>query len=56
MSLFTFTRGRGLTLTSAGVLVRAPIDGPGLPPTDTKDLTKCAARAPPAHRGLVTTA
>ena len=45
MSLFTFTRGRGLTLTSAGVLVRALIDGPGLQPTDTVDLTKCAVRA-----------
>ena len=45
MSLFTFTRGRGLTLTSARVLVRAHVDGPDFPPTDTVDHTLCAIRA-----------
>ena len=38
-------RGPGLTFTLARVLVRAPIDGPGLQPTDVKDHTKCVVRA-----------
>ena len=33
---------QGLTFTSAHVLVRALIDGPGLPPTNTKDHTLCS--------------
>ena len=41
-----FTRGRGLTFTSARVLVRAPVNGPGRTPTDAKDHTQCAVRAP----------
>ena len=45
VSLFTFTSGRGLTFTSARVLVRAHVDGPGFPPTDTLDNTLCAIRA-----------
>ena len=44
-SLCTFTKGRGLTLAFARVLVQAPTDGPGLQPTDTVDLSKCAVRA-----------
>ena len=45
-SLFcSHTRGRGLTFTSAHVLVRAPVDGPGFPPTDQRDHTQCAVRA-----------
>ena len=38
-------RSRGLTFTSASVLVRASIDGPGLQPTDMRDHTKCVVRA-----------
>ena len=45
-SLFcSHTRGRGLTFTSAHVLVRAPVDGPGFPPSDIKDHTQCVVRA-----------
>ena len=43
--LFTFTRGRGLTLTSARVLVRPHVDGPGSQPTDALDHTSCVSRA-----------
>ena len=43
--LFTFTMGRGLTLTSARALVRAHIDGPGSQPTDALDHTSCVSRA-----------
>ena len=44
-SLCTFTKGRGLTLAFARVLVRGLTDGPGLQPTGTGDHTKCAVRA-----------
>ena len=40
-----FTKGRGLTLTYDRVLVRTPVDEPGLPPTDTLDHTVFAIRA-----------
>ena len=43
--LFTLTRGRGLTLTFARVLVRAHVDGPGSQPTDAVDHTSCVSRA-----------
>ena len=44
-SLCTFTKGRGLTLTFARILVRAPVDKPGLQPADARDHTECAVRA-----------
>ena len=40
LSLFRFHKGRGLTLTSAHVLVRAHVDGPGAQPTCTEDHTQ----------------
>ena len=40
-----FTRGRGLTFTFARVLPRALVVGPGIPPTDAEDHTRCAVRA-----------
>ena len=43
--LFTFTTGRGLTLTSARVLVRAHVDGPRSQPTDALDHTSRVSRA-----------
>ena len=55
MRLFTCTRGRGLTFTSARVLVRAPIDGPGWHPTDIGDHSVCTPCSR-AHFGRVTTA
>ena len=39
--------GRGLTFTSARVLVRAPIDGPGQQRTDTEDCGEVRALTPP---------
>ena len=39
------TRGRGLTCTSPLILVRAHIDEPGCPSTDTMDHTLCVVRA-----------
>ena len=39
LCLSVFTRGRGLTFTSAHVLVRALVDGPSFPPTDKVDCT-----------------
>ena len=51
---FVFTSGRGLTFTSAHILVRAPIDGPASQSTDTEDpaLTLPLAVLPPhvCHR------
>ena len=47
---------RGLTFTSARALVRAPIDGPDLPPTDTWDHTTLWSRCSHAHIGPVATA
>ena len=45
-SLFcSHTWGRGLTFTSAHVLVRAPVDGPSFPPTDMGSHTQCVVRA-----------
>ena len=41
---FVFTSGRGLTFTSAHVMVRAPIDGQGSQPTDTEHHTQTACR------------
>ena len=55
LCLFTCTRGRGLAFTSAHLLVRAPIDGPGSQPTDIGDHSVCT----PCSRtdfGRVTTA
>ena len=40
--------GLGLTFTSAHILVRALVDGPGSQPTDTMDHIKCVVRAPVA--------
>ena len=40
-----YTWDRGLTFTSARVLVRAPVDGPGSQPTDAEDHTSCVSRA-----------
>ena len=40
-----FTRGRGLSFTSARVLVRAHVGGPGFPRTGTVDHTLCVIRA-----------
>ena len=40
-----FTKGRGLTVTRASFLARAPIDGPGSQPTDVQDRTLCVVRA-----------
>ena len=40
-----FTECLVLTFTSARVFARAPIDGPGSPPTDAEDHTPCAVRA-----------
>ena len=40
-----YTRDRGLTFTSARVLVRAHVDGPGSHPTDAEDHTSCVSRA-----------
>ena len=40
-----FTKCRGLTFTSARVLVRAPIDGPGSQPIDVQDRTLRVVRA-----------
>ena len=45
LCLSVFTKGRGLTFTSTRVLVRAHVDRPGLPPTDTVDHTLCVIRA-----------
>ena len=45
LCLFVFRRGRGLTFTSPHVLVRAPIDGSGFPPTDGEDHTQREVRA-----------
>ena len=53
--LFTLTRFRGLTLTSARVLVRARVDGPGSQPTDALDHTSCLPCSH-AHFGRGTTA
>ena len=39
------TKGLGLTFTSAHVLIRALVDGPGSQPTDTMDHIKCVVRA-----------
>ena len=41
-------KGLGLTFTSAHILVRALVDGPGSQPTDTMDHIKCVVRAPVA--------
>ena len=41
-------KGLGLTFTSAHILVRALVDGPGSKPTDTMDHIKCVVRAPVA--------
>ena len=41
-------KGPGLTFTSAHILVRALVDGPGSKPTDTMDHIKCVVRAPVA--------
>ena len=45
LSCCLFTEGRGLTFTSARVLVRAPIDGPGSQPIDVQDRTLRVVRA-----------
>ena len=49
-----YTRDRGLTFTSAHILVRAPVDGPGSQPTDAEDHTSCVSRAlvPPCYHGM----
>ena len=47
-------RGRGLTITFARVLVRALVDGPGSPPTNTEDHTQLRSPCSHAHCGLVT--
>ena len=39
------TRDRGLTFTSAHVLVRADVDGPSSQPTDEEDHISCVSRA-----------
>ena len=39
------TKGLGLTFTSAHILIRALVDGPGSQPTDTMDHIKCVVRA-----------
>ena len=41
----SFPRGRGLTFASGHVLVRAHVDGPGVPSTGTVDHTLCVSRA-----------
>ena len=41
-------KGLGLTFTSAHILVRALVDGPGSQPTDTMVHIKCVVRAPVA--------
>ena len=56
LCLFTFTRGRGLTLILARFLVRALVDGPNFPPTDMKDHTSVRSPCSRAHFGRVTTA
>ena len=53
--VLAFTRGRGLTLTSARVLVRAPVEGPGSQPTDIGDHCVCIPCSR-AHFGRVTAA
>ena len=56
-SLFrSHTRGRGLTFTSAHVLVRAPVDGPGFPPTDISGPHSVCRPCSRAHFGRVPTA
>ena len=40
--MFFETRGVGLTITFARVLVRAQIDGPSQKPTDTKHHAMCS--------------
>ena len=56
LCLFTFTRGRGLTLILARFLVRALVDGPSFPLTDMKDHTPVRSPCSRAHFGRVTTA
>ena len=41
----SYARGRGLKFTSAHVLVRAPVDGPGSQPIDIRDYTSSVSRA-----------
>ena len=50
------TRGRGLPFTFARVLVRAPVDGPSLQPTDNKGPHKECGPCSHAHFGCVPTA
>ena len=56
LSLFTFTRGRGLTLTSARVLVRAHVDASGFPPPRHSGPHSACNPCSRAHFGHVTAA
>ena len=55
LRLLMFTKGRGLTITSAHLLVRAPVDGPGCFSTDTTRRTsfpgECHRMCPRNARG-----